>query len=116
MTNSYWKQSEPGIEYKDRSVHVNRRMTEYESWRFKYKADQLLDCIQAKPSRHSYEIKRWVAYGNQRRIGAFMTNERDPLDNGIIVGNFDNFTVESVKPVDNDTVYIRFNYIGEIPV
>jgi len=111
----HWKQSQPGITYKDRNVHVNRRMTEYESRRFKYKADRLLSVLD-EPMRDSYTVHRWVAYGNHSRIGAVMSNDRDPLGNGILVGNFENFSVEAIDPIDTEKVLIRFNYNGEIDV
>lgn len=113
--SEYWKQAEPGVTYKDYSVHVNNRMTEYESRRFKAKADRLLDVLDTH-FRRNYNIERLVAYGHAKRIGAYMSIDNDPLNNGLIVGNFEDFEVEAVNPVDTDTVYIRFNYVGDLDV
>lgn len=113
--SEYWKQSEPGIEYKDNPVSVKNRMTEYESRRFKFKADRLLETLDTH-FRRNYNIERLVAYGNAKRIGAYMSIDSDPLNNGILVGNFEDFTVKAVNPVDTETVYIRFQYVGEIDV
>lgn len=109
MTEAYWAEAEPGIAHEDRDVHVGNRMTEYEAGRFKDKADRLLE---NKKDKHV--IKRWQAYGRARLIGAFMSITDDPLNNGIITENYDDFSVAAVQPIDHETVYVRFRYEGDL--
>lgn len=92
-------------------VHVNDRMTDGEMDRFKERAKKLLGQVEARIS--TYPIDYLRAYGSQRRIGIRMSPGNDPLGNGIITGNFDGFDVEAVKPVDHETVYIRFQEVSD---
>ena len=110
----YWKDSEPGIEYRERPVYPNNRMTEYEARRFKFKVDKLLETLD-KPLRDKHSINGFVAYGKHSLIGAFMEVGNDPLGNGIIVGNFEEFDTNAVNSSSSPgEVFIRFEFTGEI--
>lgn len=66
------------------------------------RAEALLDELEG------YPVDRITAYGSLGRIGVHVSPGHDPLRNGILTGNVERFDVEAVSPVDDSTVYIRF--------
>lgn len=113
-SSEYWRTAEPEVTYRDKNIHVKRRMTEYEADIFKFKADKLLSQLE-QPQRKKHSINRFVAYGDHRLIGAYMKVGDDPLGNGIIIDGFDDFEAAAVNASSNHgEVYIRFRYTGGI--
>jgi hypothetical protein len=91
-------------------IHVRNRMTRDEVDRDLSRVDRLDEQLQEL----SVTIRRYGIHGQLRRVSAVLTLDYDPLENGILVGNVEGFSVESVQPdCGTSTIGIRFQEDSE---